>query len=185
MLPWGHLAIGYVTYSLVERVGRGRAPGGAAVLWLAVGTQFPDLIDKPLAWWFGIIPSGRMVAHSLLIGLPVIAVAIWYAHRYDRTRDGFAFAIGYITHLLGDSIGLLLGGAYWRARFLVWPLVPPVDYETERSVLVHLADVNPSALLLVAPLVLLWIYDERPGLTELRAIPSLVGSAYSPDEDSN
>ena len=185
MLPWGHLAVGYVTYSLVERVGRGRAPGGAAVLWLAIGTQFPDLIDKPLAWWFGLIPSGRMVAHSLLVALPVIVVVARYAYRRDRPRDGFAFAIGYVTHLLGDSIGLLLGGAYWRTRFLVWPLVPPIDYEIQESVLAHLADVEPSALLPVVPIALLWLYDGRPGLAELRVLSSHLSSVHPPGEDRN
>ena len=59
MLPWGHLAVGYLAYSLAVRVRSGGPPAGLAVAALAVGTQFPDLIDKPLVSWVSVLPSGR------------------------------------------------------------------------------------------------------------------------------
>ena len=49
MWPWEHLAFGYVLYSLGVRTLRGRTPRGPPVLVLAVATQVPDLLDKPLA----------------------------------------------------------------------------------------------------------------------------------------
>jgi hypothetical protein len=35
-----------------------------------------------------------------------------------------AFAIGYASHLLGDTYRFLFAGDLWAARFLVYPLFP-------------------------------------------------------------
>ena len=43
-----------------------------------VGSQFPDLIDKPLALELGLIPSGRVFTHSLPTAMPVLLVIAWY-----------------------------------------------------------------------------------------------------------
>jgi len=71
MWPWGHLAVGYVAFSVFVRFRLGRQPSGHAALALAVATQLPDLIDKPLAWQFGLLSSGISVAHSILVGVPL------------------------------------------------------------------------------------------------------------------
>ena len=52
VLPWGHLAIGYLCLSLAIRARWRVPPQGPAVIAVAIGTQLPDLIDKPLAWTF-------------------------------------------------------------------------------------------------------------------------------------
>lgn len=57
MWPWGHVGAGYLVYTLLRRH-TGERPAGAAVLALAVGTQFPDLVDKPLGWTVGLLPGG-------------------------------------------------------------------------------------------------------------------------------
>jgi len=74
MWPWGHAAVGYLAYSLGYRASDRRLTG-AAVIALGVGTQFPDLIDKPLGWTFGVLPGGRTLAHSLLT-VAVVAVVL-------------------------------------------------------------------------------------------------------------
>ena len=63
MWPWDHLAFGYVWYTLASRGWDGRPPSNAAAIALAVGTQFPDLVDKPLAWWLDVLPAGRSLGH--------------------------------------------------------------------------------------------------------------------------
>jgi hypothetical protein len=61
MWPWEHLAVGYLLYS-VSCVLWGRYPTRIGVAALAFGTQFPDLVDKPLGWWLGVLPSGQSFA---------------------------------------------------------------------------------------------------------------------------
>lgn len=58
MWPWGHAAIGYLLFSMDTRLRYGRRPGGPATILLFFGTQFPDLVDKPLAWTLPLLPSG-------------------------------------------------------------------------------------------------------------------------------
>ena len=56
MWPWGHLAVAYLCYVLSIKL---RGDGEQTLLTLvavAVGSQFPDLIDKPFAWSVAILP---------------------------------------------------------------------------------------------------------------------------------
>lgn len=62
--------VGYVAYSAFKRLRTGQAPTQWNALVLAVATQTPALIDKPLAWQFGVLSSGVSAAHSLLVGVP-------------------------------------------------------------------------------------------------------------------
>jgi hypothetical protein len=50
MLPLGHAALGYLLYTVAGRVSGKQVPLRYAIVPLAVGTQFPDLVDKPLAY---------------------------------------------------------------------------------------------------------------------------------------
>ena len=127
MFPWEHLAVGYLCYSLFAHL-RGRTPSGPATLALAVGTQFPDLVDKPLTWTFDTLPAG-VFAHSLFVAVPLVALVIVVAWRVDRTEPAIAFAVGYLLHLPGDVVPAVALGddlTYW---FLFWPAMerPGVD----------------------------------------------------------
>ncbi|HET7325515.1 MAG TPA: metal-dependent hydrolase, partial [Halococcus sp.] len=110
MWPWGHLAVGYLLYSAFARRRFDRPPDDAAALCVAVGTQFPDIVDKPLAWTFHLLPSGRSFAHSLLTAAIVCGVVGWYAHRREQPHVATAFAVGYVSHLFTDALSPLLGG---------------------------------------------------------------------------
>lgn len=124
MWPWEHLAVGYLVHSLLIRARTGSPPAGMEVLALAVGTQFPDLIDKPLAWELGVLPSGTTLMHSLFTALPVSALALILTARRGTPRLGIAFAVGYLLHLPADVVyPVLYGNGLW-IEFLVWPLVP-------------------------------------------------------------
>ncbi|WP_284010729.1 metal-dependent hydrolase [Haloarcula pelagica] len=128
MLPWTHLAFGYVLFLGVLLLSR-RPGSRAELLALLAGTQVPDVIDKPLAWWVQLLPSGRSLAHSLLFAVPVVLAAAVVARRYGRRELGPALAVGYASHLLGDTYAALW---YWRTEeltFLLWPLLPPYPYD--------------------------------------------------------
>lgn len=180
MLPWEHLAVGYLGYSVCVRLFARRAPGGAAALALALGTQFPDLVDKPLAWSVGVLPSGYSLAHSLFVAVPLSVLVATSAWGLGRSRVGVAFAFGYLSHLPADVFyPLLVGGAPVYSTVL-WPLVPASDpaatagfLETVRRLfgryVTELATDEARAYLaaelgLLASAFLLWLLDGTPPL---------------------
>jgi membrane-bound metal-dependent hydrolase YbcI (DUF457 family) len=175
MWPWGHLAFGYILYSAFVRVRRGRSPEGSAALLAAFATQLPDLIDKPLAWTFGLLPSGRSLAHSLLAATLLIALVWLYCRRHDRPALPAAFAVGYLSHLAGDAIGPVLAGDYVFLSFLAWPLTPPPPYGNEGGFLAHFAGIGLTPLFLAQvgltlSVVALWAFDGAPGLRQVRSL---------------
>ena len=132
MWPWEHLAVGYLAYSAYTHLRGKGAPTAPAVVALAVGTQFPDLVDKPLAWTFGVLPSGHSLAHSLFVAVPLALLAIQVGWVTDRKAVGGAFAFGYLSHLPADVYYPLLVGGEANYGFLFWPLVPAP--QTEASI---------------------------------------------------
>jgi hypothetical protein len=89
------------------------------------GSQFPDLIDKPLAYELHLIPSGRVFMHSLPFAVPLSIAVVAYAVRTDRTRLGAAFAFAHLSHLVADNQRILPPDPYVSSD-LLWPLQPPV-----------------------------------------------------------
>jgi hypothetical protein len=172
MWPWGHLAFGYVLYSLVSRVVWRRPPEWPAVVALAFGTQLPDLIDKPLAWTFGLLPSGRSLAHSLVFGTLIVLVVLLLLRRLERFERA-AFAVGYFSHLAGDALRPVLSGDLEHTRFLLWPLMSlPPSGETKTGIIQFLLDAELSGTVVVelgfaAVVVVWWILDGAPGLGAL------------------
>lgn len=135
MLPLGHLAFAYLWYALYAASSTHRLPARLALIPLAFGSQFPDLIDKPLAY-IGVLMYGRSLAHSLFT-FALCALVVWWLTTRLRGRWSVetlaerlrivtpaAFAIGYASHLLGDTYRFLLTGDLWAARFLLYPLFP-------------------------------------------------------------
>lgn len=129
VLPLGHLAIAYLCYRLSTRARFDALPAPVPVSLVLVASLVPDLVDKPLAWYLGILPSGRSLGHSLLVLIPLATGLYLLARRYDRGEYGVAFAIGTISHSLLDITPLLWNPAA-SEQFLFWPLrlvaVPPV-----------------------------------------------------------
>ena len=127
MFPLGHLAVGYVGYTIFSRVVYRVPPAGAAVIALAIGTQFPDLIDKPLYYWFEALPSGRSLGHSLVFAVPGSLLALVVGRQIGRQREALAFGFGWLSHLPADSYGAILSGNYGEASFLLWPFYPAYE----------------------------------------------------------
>jgi len=182
--PWEHVAFGYLCYAGVARVRRWRPPTDAAAVWLVVGTQFPDLVDKPLAWSLGVLPSGTTLAHSAFVALPMAAVAVLVGRRFDRPAAGAAFAVGYLSHLPADVLYPALLGRDLAVGAVLWPLVgtryrPPVGFGVRfqallGELLARLA--GPAGPLYLAGeagllglALLVWLADGAPGLGYLRA----------------
>ncbi|WP_254533371.1 metal-dependent hydrolase [Natrinema gelatinilyticum] len=139
VFPLGHLAFAYLWYVAYAALTRRPLPARWALVPMAIGSQFPDLIDKPLAY-YGVLASGRSVAHSLLITVLIAGLVTWGAHVLHRWRPAHrwvgrlcvvtpaAFSIGYLSHLVGDSLGPLRAGAYDSLTYLGWPLLAAPRY---------------------------------------------------------
>ncbi|WP_424004730.1 metal-dependent hydrolase [Haloarcula salina] len=124
MLPLGHLVVALLPVTLYTLVRKRRLPTGTVVVLLVLATQLPDLIDKPLAWTFHVLPSGRMFAHSLVVSLPVLAGVTVLAHRRGEGRLGLLFSAAYLSHLAGDFYPILYRGTdYYFFPNLFWPLL--------------------------------------------------------------
>lgn len=180
MWPWGHLAFGYLAYSTLVHLSSGDAPRDYPALALMFGTQFPDLVDKPLAWSLGILPNGRSLSHSLLVGLVVVGVVYASAARVDRRTLGVGFGVGYLSHLFADALYPLVAGEFHYVGFLAWPIVPAIQYETDRALLAYLASfqLTPQTgfeLVLFGVALVVWLRDGTPG------IPTSLGSRRPDD----
>ncbi|GCF12628.1 hypothetical protein Harman_05630 [Haloarcula mannanilytica] len=176
MWPWGHLAVAYLVYVVYTRLEPTRRQTAATLTALAVGSQFPDLIDKPFAWTFGVLPSGRSLAHSLFTLLVLAVVLHRLAVRYRRTDLSTAFTLGAFAHTLTDmsptAVAGLVGGDLTQVqwlRFLVWPLQPPPPYATDTSFVEQFASLSfePYVLFqfgLFGLAVAVWLAHGAPGL---------------------
>ena len=108
-------------------VGRDRRlPSLRLVGVVFVGSQFPDLVDKPLAHQFGILPSGRVFMHSLPTAIPVLLVIAWYGWKTDRIRVSSAFVFAHLSHLIADNYQAFLGPNPRFPPDLLWPFAPPI-----------------------------------------------------------
>lgn len=173
MWPWGHLAFGYFSYSVFTRLSSLRELDGYSVLLVVFGTQFPDIVDKPLAWTFHVLPSGRSLAHSVFVAVFVSILVGMYCRYRGRSDLGIAFTVGYVSHLIGDGLGVLLAGEYAYLSYLGWPILPPPPYGDEGGFLAHIPTIGltPSFMLqvvLVTLLYVLWIEDGAPGRSGIR-----------------
>lgn len=179
MWPWEHLAVGYLVYSLLVRVTTGRAPATGGAIAVALGTQFPDLVDKPLAWGTGLLPGGQSLGHSLLFAIPIVLTVYAVATAVDRRDLGAAFGIGYLSHLPGDVVYPALLGGDVNLSFLLWPVLPAsgsrstamLGYVQELLAEFTATLSSPQgavyllfeAVLLLAALAI-WVVDGTPGL---------------------
>lgn len=185
MWPLGHLAVAYLLYSFAQRYRRLGPPTAGAVIALAIGSQFPDLIDKPLAWRLDVLPTGRTLAHSLLLLVPLAVVVILVARRIDRPAVGVAFAVGSLSHTLTDVVPSLWGEG--TANQLLWPMVSVEPYEGGPPTIVGLLLDSLGQPYFLVEFVLgaialgLWLHDGRPGLARLRAAVGRPGLPVSED----
>jgi len=173
MWPWGHLAVGYLLYAGFTRWRFDRSPQGGATLAVLFGTQFPDLVDKPLAWTFHLLPSGRSLAHSLLTAT-LVCVLVWlFVRWHGHSILGTGFAIGYVSHLFADALSPVLAGEYRYVSYLGWPVLDQPSYDTSMGFAAQFAGISLTPLFVLqlvlgAFAIALWFRDGCPGLAILR-----------------
>lgn len=161
MFPLGHFVVAAVPAVSYLMLQDRRLPGLQAVFVIGVGSQFPDLIDKPLSHLvFLLPPGGRIGAHSLPIAIPISVITLYVAWKLNRARAGEVFVFTYGVHIIADYRELLVPGGKAPAG-LLWPLVPAPPGRVEPwwagpdSINVKLWSLF-SALVLVVGIVRLW-----------------------------
>lgn len=183
MFPWDHLAIGYIATSLLFRA-RGRLLDDESAVVAALGTQFPDLVDKPLAWTFEVLPSGTTLAHSVFVAVPLSMLIYALARLTGLRRLGVAFSVGYLLHLPADVLyGPLTTGGPVPYGAVLWPLIPTTGEPASGTLLrntVHyivqyygyLGSTRALGFLflevgLLSGALALWVADGKPGYRPL------------------
>lgn len=172
MWPLGHAAVAYLCYGLWRETRRRRPPAGFPVLAVLFASQVPDLIDKPLSWYFGVLPTGRSLGHSFLFLVPLAFVVVVLARRYDRSDLGIASAVGLFSHPIVDALPAL-----WTdtdVAMLLWPLLAVEPYEEGVPSIAELLAGSmgePYFLLefvLAAVALVVWHRHGHPGLETIR-----------------
>lgn len=179
MWPWEHLAAGYLLFSLgLRAVGRD-PPTDVAILALAVATQLPDLVDKPLSWGLGWFPTGHAIGHSAFVAVPVGLGVLHLGRRHGHSQVGAAILVGYWSHLLTDVVNPLRYGSSVSPGRVLWPVVEADPYTTNyglgrglvyfEALYAELSTMSLSSvillyLLLPAAMIGLWLLDGAPGL---------------------
>jgi hypothetical protein len=183
MWPWEHAILAYLLYSIYSHLRYGEAPDGRVTIVVVFASVLPDVIDKPLAWEFGVFSTGYALGHSLLFAIP-LSIAVWLlARRRGSVRLGTAFAIGYLSHLVGDVIPIYAQEGEWTIEHLLWPVVVTSSHDHGHGFSDRFLDLflpyyqeltsgDPSLYMqLVIAMglftLLLWIYDGMPVLREL------------------
>jgi hypothetical protein len=170
MLPWAHAAFGYLLYH-VSTAQTDSRPSGVAALALGLGTQFPDLVDKPLAWTFGVLPSGRSLGHSVFALLLVCGVCyLLVSERHHRALGAFTF--GYASHLLGDGVHALWTLEFVQFGYLFWPLTSAPVADEGMSFIEFFTTLDVSGwflfgLGLTAVGLVVWARDGYPGVRDV------------------
>lgn len=95
-----------------------------------------------------------------------------------------AFGIGYLSHLFTDALHPFLAGDYYLISFLVWPLVPAIEYSTEQNFAAHLRKLTLESFVsfevaLGLLVFILWLNDGAPGFGIVKKIPKWVGRKLS------
>lgn len=180
MWPWEHVLFAYVFYSVFVHFWFRARPTDWPVAALAFGSLLPDLVDKPLAWQFGLFETGWAIAHSVFVAVPLSLLAYAVARYRGADRVGIGFAFGYLLHLVGDVLPASLSRGELYLTPVLWPFGNPTVSHSPESfaggVLHNLGnylsglvalDMTPVLALQLGALVVglgLWVYDGFPGL---------------------
>lgn len=125
MFPHMHFIVAMVPALAYVLIGDRQPPTPRFAGAVFLGSQFPDLIDKPLAHELMLIPSGRVFMHSLPTAVPILLIVGLYGWKTDRLRLSGAFIFAHLSHILADHRELLQPTPEVSSD-LLWPFFSPV-----------------------------------------------------------
>ena len=138
VLPLEHFIVAVLPVALFVLGRDRRMPQPRLLAVVFLGSQFPDLVDKPLAHEVMVLPSGRVFLHSLPFAIPITLVVLGYGWRTGRLRYAGAFVFAYATHVVADTYTTLLDADPAISPDLLWPFVEPIP----RAAVPHWAGPN-------------------------------------------
>ncbi|WIV67507.1 metal-dependent hydrolase [Natrialbaceae archaeon AArc-T1-2] len=124
MWPWEHAIVGYLAYSVFSHLYYRSSPTALETVVVVIASVLPDVIDKPLAWEFGVFESGYALGHSIFVAVPLAIVVGAIAHSRGRQRVGVAFGIGYLLHPPADVLDGYARGGEVHLDVMLWPVAP-------------------------------------------------------------
>ncbi|MDS0478401.1 metal-dependent hydrolase [Natrinema sp. 1APR25-10V2] len=182
MWPWEHLIVSYILYSLISHTVFRESPSGLDALAVVLASVLPDLIDKPLAWEYGIFDVGYAIGHSIFFAVPLAILVGMIANVTARPRTSLAFGLSYLLHPPADIIDavfrqgvLLIDLAFWPVTLVEGHPPGPSFFEAVFLLFGHytsdLLAGNLSAYLriqvgLAGFTILVWLLDGAPVLRE-------------------
>ncbi|NGM71199.1 metal-dependent hydrolase [Natronolimnobius sp. AArcel1] len=129
MWPWEHAIVGYLAYSLFCHLVFRRSPTGLEAFAAVFASVLPDIIDKPLAWEYGVFQTGYALGHSIFFAVPLsIAVGV-LAHWAGRGSAGVAFGLGYLLHLPSDVLDGYVREGQAHPELMLWPLETVTEHD--------------------------------------------------------
>ncbi|MFC7095841.1 metal-dependent hydrolase [Halobaculum marinum] len=168
MGPVGHAIVAYLAWTTFTHLRGGRSPTTPEVWLVALGSQFPDLVDKPLAWSLSVLPAGRSLGHSLFT---VVALAILLRRLVPPDRHSLIvpFLAAILTHDLTDAIAPLNRGEPEYVAYLMWPVVEQPQYDPPPPLLAAFGEsvlhgLSGTGVVVIAVTVAVWLADGAPGL---------------------
>ena len=183
MWPWEHAIVAYLAYSLCCHAVYRDSPGGLEAFAAVFASVLPDLVDKPLAWEFGVFEGGYALGHSVFFVVPLAIAVGLVARSAGRPRAGLAFGLGYLLHLPGDVVHAAVREDVWQPELMLWPVVVIRDHgqsggfvdrflrffaEYRQELLAGELSIYVRLQLALAVFAaLLWLYDGAPVLRDL------------------
>lgn len=183
MWPWEHAIMGYLVYSLFCHAVYRDAPGGLEAFAVVFASVLPDLVDKPLAWEYGVFEAGYAIGHSIFVAVPLSIAVGLLARSAGRPRTGLAFGLGYLLHLPADVLDAYVRDGVSQPELMLWPVATVDGGAAEagfREQFLQLFGRYHQELLagdlstyrwlqlgLAALAFFLWLYDGAPVLREL------------------
>jgi hypothetical protein len=122
MWPWEHAIVGYLAYSLCCHTLFRDSPTGLEAFAVVLASVLPDLIDKPLAWEYGVFENGYAIGHSLFFAVPLAILVGMIAHAATRPRVALAFGLGYLSHPFGDVVDSVFRKDTLQPELMLWPV---------------------------------------------------------------
>jgi len=176
MDPIGHVLVAYLVWTGYSHLRYRRSPTTPEVWLVGVGSQLPDIVDKPLAWWLGVLPSGRSLGHSLLTAA-VLVLVLRRVVPSERRSLVAPLAVSLVGHDLVDAIAPISRGEFGYLAYLLWPIVDLPAYDPPPPLLSAIGEsllrgISGPDVLVIAAVVVVWIADGYPGLPRRRTAES-------------
>lgn len=197
MWPWEHAIVGYLAYSVSCHLLFRDSPRGLEAFAVALASTLPDLIDKPLAWEFGVFDAGYAIGHSVFFLVPLSITVGTVAAAVGRPRTGLAFAVGSLLHLPADLLYSYVSQGIVQIDLMLWPVETVAGHPPSRGLRESFellfgrylgellaGDISTYVWIqfgLAAFAFLLWLYDGAPVLRECL----LGGKRLLPESDGS